>query len=274
MKQIIKTQSKTIQEIQDCQENITLANKERDEELEEIRKLTESISKNLKKSDEFHSTSSQSSFLEVASDKTIERIKTHSYLSESDKRYMFENQLLGDFHSVKEPMMDRRIGHTGKDLYLVLKALQAGEKCVNFKLDYIKTEKRVGENRAFSLGNSWLSTEVELKNSTRIIEVSGWKDGRTHTEAHYRFLRLNFGLQLPFFASIEISALINKDKACWNHDTYDNNLTLEYAFKNVKLVPVASNNGFFYENKDDSVELDSSLRHASVTWVVKILHNE
>ena len=278
MKQTIKNQSETIQEMKDHQENITLANKERDEQLEEIRKLTESLTQNRGKSDELHSVSSlQSSFVECASDKTIEKIKTLPRLSETDERYLIENQLLGDFSSFIKPMMDRRNGHTGKDIYLVLKALQTGKECVNFKLDYIRSKNRVGEYRTFLSGNDWLTTDCEKKEGTRMVKVGpndGYRDGRTHTEQSYSFLGLYFGLQLPFSTNIELSALINENLSHKGYQPFHNNLTLKYVFKNKKLVAKASGKGFLYELKDNSVEILWNFTHASVTWVIKILPDE
>lgn len=100
MNKLIKEQSKTIQEMRDFQENITLANKERDEQLEEIQKMTESFSKKMKSSDE-SAVSSQSSQLEEEIENLNQKLKNYTSLTDAEEQHLHEKRMFGDYNSFK-----------------------------------------------------------------------------------------------------------------------------------------------------------------------------
>lgn len=252
MKKLIKKQSETIQEMRDFQENITLANKERDEQLEEIQKMTESFSQNLdvNSSDESQGASSP---LKEEIESLKQKLENYTKLSDAEEQHLHEKRMFGDYNSFKCDLMNRIDGHTDKDVKLALKALEAGKECVNFKLVYFRDGTILNLYHVFRIENSSMSTLVD-----NIDQPLGG------------YLTFSFQIHLTFSKKIELSALINHTTGGTLAQCRENHKSLVYVFKDIVLTPEANGKGFLYKH---SAIFDWRWNHASVTWVVKILQN-
>jgi hypothetical protein len=245
MKKLIKKQSETIQEMRDFQENVTLANKERDEQLEEIQKMTETFSKNL--------DVKSFSPLEEEIENLKQKLENYTKLTDDEEQHLHEKRMFGDYNSFKCDPMNRIDGHTEKDVKLALKAIEAGKECVNFKLVYFREGTNLNLYHVFGIENSSISTLVD-----NIDQPLGG------------FLTFSFQIHLTFSKKIKLSALINDTTGGTLAQCRENHGFMIYVFKDVVLTPEANGKGFLYKH---SAIYDWQWKHASVTWVIKVLQN-
>jgi hypothetical protein len=147
--------------------------------------------------------------------------------------------------------MNRINGHANKDINLVLKALEAGKKCVNFKLVYVREACIMDLDRIFKFGDSWMNT------------VLTWQQT-------YGFLTFDFKLKLSFSEKIMLTAFINNSTSGSLSQCREDHTCLIYVFRDVLLTPESSEKGFLYKH---NAVFDWRWKHASITWVIKVLSN-
>jgi len=143
-------------------------------------------------------------------------------------------------------------GHTDEDVKLALKALEAGKECVNFKLVYIRDGTIINLYHVFRIENSSMSTLVD------------------NYDQSFGYLTFEFQIHLTFSKKIELTALINNSSGGSFNQCRENHKSLVYVIKDQVLSPEPNGKGFLYKH---NCVFDWRWKHASVTWVIKVLSN-